>query len=67
MIHRYYEVCCDYCGNTINHYPFRKPSNDLLRKDGIVHTSTRQFCSPECYDNWNHYRQARQYMNLKQQ
>lgn len=66
MIYRYFEVRCDYCGRTINHYPQRKPDNEVLCRDGIVHTSTRQFCSEECYANWNHDRQARQYWNLLQ-
>lgn len=66
MIYRYFEVRCDYCGRTINHYPQRKPDNEVLRKDGIVHTRTKQFCSDECYANWNHDRQAKQYCNLRQ-
>ncbi|MBR2882954.1 MAG: hypothetical protein IKB96_11590 [Prevotella sp.] len=51
---------------TINHHPQRKPDNEVLRKDGIVHTRTKQFCSDECYSNWNHDRQAKQYCNLRQ-
>lgn len=46
----YYEVRCDYCGSTINHYPNHKPDNEELRKDGILHTRTKQFCSEECYE-----------------
>lgn len=67
MIYRYYELRCDYCGCVINHYPIRKPDNELLRKEGILHTSTKQFCSDECFANWNHDRQAKQYFNLRQQ
>lgn len=66
MIHKYYEVLCDYCGRTINHYPDRKPNNEKLRKDGIFITATKQFCNEICWGEWNHDRQEHQYMNLKQ-
>ena len=52
MIKKWYEVCCDYCGKTIQHYPRKRPSDDELRKDGAVPTRTKQFCSYECYTNW---------------
>lgn len=64
MIHKYYEVLCDYCGATINHYPERKPTNELLKRQGVTITATKQFCSEECYANYNHDRQQRQYLNL---
>lgn len=66
MIHKYFEVLCDYCGGTVNHYPERKPDNETLRKDGIVHTRTKQFCSDACYADWLHDKQERQYINLRQ-
>lgn len=66
MIFRYYEIRCDYCGRTINHYPLHKPSNEILQKDKIVHTRTKQFCSKRCYTNWNHDRRVTQYWNLRQ-
>ena len=56
MIHKYYEVICDYCGDTIDHYPERKPSNNVLFKDGIIHSKTKQFCCRDCYVNWKTHR-----------
>lgn len=66
MIVKFYEVRCDYCDRTINHYPRVKPSLDILRRDGIICTQTKTFCSQQCYDDWNHNRQEKQYMNLRQ-
>ena len=64
MIQRWYEVTCDYCGCGINHYAVRKPTKEMLEADGAVCTATKQFCSDECYANWQHDRQERQYTNL---
>lgn len=36
MIKKWYEVSCDKCGCTINHYPNNKPTPTELRKDGVV-------------------------------
>lgn len=66
MIHKYYEVVCDYCGRTLNHYSYLKPDNELLRKHGFFTTATKQFCNETCFGDWKHDRQSRQYMNLKQ-
>ena len=66
MIAKWYEVTCDYCGFAMNHYPGRKPTPEELRSDGFICTSTKQFCSEECFANWNHDRQEKQYLNLKQ-
>lgn len=64
MIHKYYEVLCDYCGRTINHYPDKKPTNENLKKDGIVITKTKQFCCEQCYADWNHDLWQQKYLNL---
>lgn len=64
MIQRWYEVTCDYCGCGINHYAVGKPTREMLEEDGIVCTATKQFCSDECYANWQHDRLERQHMNL---
>lgn len=66
MIRRYYDVLCDYCDCTINHYPDHKPSINIMRRDGVCCTSTKQFCSEVCYANYMHDKLERQYMNLKQ-
>lgn len=66
MIKKWYEVSCDYCGKTIQHYPRKRPSADELRKDGAVPTRTKQFCSYECFADWQHDRQEKQYLNLRQ-
>lgn len=60
MISKLYEVSCDYCGRTLNHYISKRPSNELLHIDGFVATSTKQFCNKECFCSWQHDRQ-RQY------
>lgn len=64
MIERCYEVSCDYCGRTLNHYIKKRPSNELLRQDGFVTTPTKQFCDEECWGSWNHDRKQRQYLNI---
>ena len=66
MIEKWYEVTCDYCGAAINHYVKCKPTTEVMESDGIVCTAAKQFCSDECYANWNHDKQATQYFNLKQ-
>ena len=66
MIQKWYEVTCDYCGEVINHYIGKKPSNEEIQADGGVTTATKQFCCEECFGDWNHYRQERQYGNLRQ-
>ena len=64
MIKKFYEVTCDYCGVGINHYAVRKPSNSMLEKDGAVCTATKQFCSDQCFANWQHDHPERRYLNL---
>ena len=64
MIEPFYEVTCDYCGRVINHYPRKRPSADVLKKDGIVVTATKHFCSSICYADWNHSLWERRYLNL---
>ncbi len=66
MITCFYEVRCDFCNRVINRYPIYRPDNKVLSKDGILCTPTKQFCSEECYDYWNHNRQENQYWNLRQ-
>lgn len=66
MIEKYYEVRCDYCGNVINHYPKNKPTRENIEDCGAICTATKHLCSSECFANWNHDRQERQYLNLKQ-
>lgn len=66
MIQKWYEVTCDYCGRGINHYISRKPTKESIKEDGAVCTATHQFCDDECYANWLHDKQERQYMNLRQ-
>lgn len=66
MILPIYEVSCDYCGRTINHYLLKRPSCDDLKSDGYVATRTKQFCSEKCYADWNHDRQSKKYSNLRQ-
>ena len=66
MIQRWYELTCDYCGCGINHYIAHKPNRDRLEADRVVCTATKQFCSEKCLAEWNHDRQAKQYMNLRQ-
>ena len=66
MIQKWYEVSCDYCGRVINQYIDKKPTKEMLEADGVVCTATKQFCSETCCGEWNHDRQARQYLNLRQ-
>lgn len=66
MVYRYYDVCCDYCKRIITTIPDKKPNYDVLLKHCYAVTRTKQFCSDECFANWNHDRQAKQYWNLKQ-
>lgn len=64
MIQKWYEVTCDYCGAGINHYIGRRPTREMLEAYGAVCTATKHFCRQECFDDWNHERLERQYMNL---
>lgn len=66
MIEKWYEVSCDYCGHVINHYINIRPPKEMLEEDGAICTATKQFCSNECFANWQHDKQAKQYLNLKQ-
>lgn len=59
MIEKWYEVTCDYCGTGINHYIGNKPTKEEMKDDRIVCTSTKQFCSNECYANWKQLRRHR--------
>lgn len=64
MMTRIYEVTCDYCGRTINHYIGKKPSRELLRSDGAVTTSTKQFCCEGCMADYNHDMWQKRYLNI---
>lgn len=66
MIEKYYEVRCDYCNRVISHYPKIRPTRKDVEMYGARCTATKHFCSEECYANWNHDRQAKQYWNLRQ-
>ncbi len=48
MIKKYFQVVCDHCGNNINDYPSKRPTNQELRKDNIVIYNRKQFCNYEC-------------------
>lgn len=64
MIRKLYEVTCDYCGRTINHYIGKKPSKELLERDGAVITATKQFCCDACYADYKHDLDEKRYLNI---
>ena len=52
MITKWYEVSCDCCGGTINHYIEWKPTKKELEADGAYCTTINQFCDKNCYEEW---------------
>lgn len=66
MVTRVYEVTCDYCGICLNRYIGKKPTMEELKVDGFVATATKVFCSERCQGDWNHDRNEKQYLNLRQ-
>lgn len=52
MLEKWYELSCDYCGGAINHYPDRKPSKELLKKDCAVVSGDKHFCTQGCYEQY---------------
>lgn len=66
MIRKWYEVSCDFCGATIDHYPLKRPTREQIEKSGGKTSATKQFCCEECWGQWNHEKQYSQWSNLKQ-
>lgn len=55
MIRKWYEITCDYCGGAMDHLPF-KPSDECLKKDGVIIKRGKHFCCDECYTSWEEER-----------
>ena len=66
MLQKWYELTCDYCGTSINHYIGRKPSLKDLTADGVVTTGSKHFCSEKCCGEFQHDLDKKRYCNLKQ-
>lgn len=49
MLTKWWELTCDYCGATMNHYIGNKPSNDELIQDGFYVSGSKHYCNINCY------------------
>lgn len=51
MIEKVYEVSCDNCGTTINHYIGNRPTKDELKSHGVKFYKGKLFCCDECLED----------------
>ena len=52
MMQKWWELCCDNCGTTIQNYIGNKPTIEEIKRNGFVVHKSFVFCDMDCYNEF---------------